>query len=109
MHHLSTPARILSALLLALVGLVGFTTAADAAVVAGAKPSCVSVKIYETNPGGFYSKSVARLTNSCSTTKHLKVIWRAGRDSGCLTVRSGATVRTQAPLTVSTYDRTVTC
>ena len=102
---LSTVRACALALLVALGGLVLVPQVASAA----AKPSCVSVSIRETNPGGWYSKSVARLTNHCGSTQHLKVIWHQGRDSSCLRVLPSRTVSTQAQLTVSHYDRTVTC
>jgi hypothetical protein len=107
MKILSTVRAVVLTLLVALGSLV-LAPAADAAA-SGARPSCVAVKVYETNPGGFYSKSVARLISNCSTTKHLKVIWHAGRDSACLAVKAGRRVSTQAQLTVSVYDKTVTC
>jgi hypothetical protein len=91
--------------ILALTSVVLLPNSASAA----GKPSCVSVSTRETNPGGWYSKSVATLANGCRTTRHLRVIWHLGRDSSCLRVAPGRAVRTTAPLTISYYDRTVSC
>ncbi|MCW2819274.1 MAG: hypothetical protein JWR42_2061 [Marmoricola sp.] len=76
---------------------------------AGTRPSCVKVSVRESSSAPFYSKEIATVRNGCTTTKHLKVVWHAGRDSSCLRVRPGRSVQTMAQLTVSHYDQTVTC
>jgi hypothetical protein len=82
---------------------------APTAAWAGARPSCVEVSVRESASAPFYSKEIATVHNGCAATKHLKVVWHAGRDSSCLRVRPGRSVSTMAQLTVSHYDRTVTC
>lgn len=101
--------KLLSLPLVALLLVLGLAVVLPSAAFAGTKPSCVHVSVRESAPGTFYSKEIATLTNHCSATKHLKVVWHAGRDSACLTVKAGASARSQGQLTVSHYDRTVTC
>lgn len=101
--------KLLSLPVVALLLVLGLAVALPSAAFAGAKPSCVRVSVRESATGTFYSKEIATLTNRCSGTKHLKVVWHAGRDSSCLAVRAGASAQTQAQLTVSHYDKTVTC
>ena len=81
--------KLLSLPALALLLVLGLALAMPSAAVAGTKPSCVRVTVRESAPGTFYSKEIATLTNRCSGTKHLKVVWHARRDSSCLTVRPG--------------------
>ncbi|GAA4182034.1 hypothetical protein GCM10022252_07330 [Streptosporangium oxazolinicum] len=69
---------------------------------AGAKPSCVSVNVKSFNN--------ITMTNNCSTSHRLKVVWNNARDSGCFTVAVGASKDVNAynqPL--ASYDKVVTC
>ncbi len=103
-----TPATLLATTATLLIGATSVAVAPTAAW-AGTKPSCVKVSVRESSSAPFYSKEIASVHNGCRTTKHLKVVWHAGKDSSCMRVLPGRTVRSQAQLTVSHYDRTVTC
>ncbi|HTW17739.1 MAG TPA: hypothetical protein VMF51_21610 [Nocardioides sp.] len=95
--------------LFAAVVVTGSLTAMPAAhAAAGDKPpTCVKTKISENDD--IISKEIAKVTNSCSTSKRVRVIWAAGNDGGCVTIAAGKSNSWRAPSAFASYDKTVMC
>lgn len=69
---------------------------------AGAIPSCVDVTTWT----DWYD--FAKVTNNCSTTKYVKVIWAFAADTACTKLTSGSGI-TAYRGRAARYDGTVTC
>ncbi len=95
------------ALLIGLASLVLLAPAADAA--GGLAPSCVKRAVGTT--GGTPNGAQVKLTNRCSTTKRVKVVFTHAHDSACLRLLPGRsrTLSSNIALPFSHYDKTVTC
>lgn len=103
----SLPARVgLSVVLGASLAIV-LPTAAQAS--GGVAPSCVKRTVGST--GGMPSAAKVTVTNTCSGTKRVKVVFTHAHDSSCMSLARGRsrTVSSTIALPFSHYDKTVTC
>ena len=73
-----------------MLGVGGVATASVA--TAATAPSCVHLRQYDSNygPFGMFARSNAKVTNTCSTTKRVRVIWRWASDGQCNSVKPGS-------------------
>lgn len=77
------------------------------AAAGDAPPSCVKTKVSEN--GDVLPKEIAKVTNSCSTSKRVRVIWKTGNDGNCVTIGAGKSNSWRAPSSFAGYDKTVMC
>lgn len=77
------------------------------AAAGDAPPSCVKTKISENDD--VLPKEIAKVSNTCSTSKRVRVIWAAGDDGTCVTIGAGKSSSWRAPSYFASYDKTVMC
>jgi hypothetical protein len=107
MTVISLTLKFALALLLSAGALFALSTSAEAA--GGVAPSCVKRQVGST--GGVPDGARVRVTNRCSRTVHVKIVFSHAHDSACLTVRRShsRTAQSNIAYPFSHYDKTVTC
>lgn len=107
MRARSLPTRVGLSVLLGTSLMIVLPTAAQAA--GGVAPSCVKRKVGDT--GGTPNAAKVTVTNKCSGTTRVKVVFSHAHDSRCMSLAKGRsrTVSSSIALPFSHYDKTVTC